>query len=39
MKARWDAADYERMTRQLFTLTDVDIQLIDLGLDTRASRH
>jgi hypothetical protein len=39
MKARWDASDYERMTRRLFTLTETDIQLIDLGLETRASRH
>jgi hypothetical protein len=36
MKARWDAGDYERMTRRLFTLTEADIQLIDLGLETRA---
>jgi hypothetical protein len=38
MKGYWDLSDYRRMARQPLPFTDLDIQLIRLGLDGRANR-
>ena len=38
MKARWDPADYEQMRHTTLGFTEHDVDLIHLGLDTRAAR-
>lgn len=38
MKPHWDRRDYEDMQRAPLPFTQVDLTLIDLGLEWRASR-
>lgn len=38
MKSPWDTSDYMRMARQPLPFTDLDIQLIYRGLDSRTGR-